>query len=38
MRADLLDAGEKVRHNSERLAQVVMACCERALSRPVLTT
>ena len=37
MRADLLDAGEKVRHNSERLAQVVMACCERALSRPVLT-
>ena len=37
MRADLLDAGEKVRHNSERLAQVVMACCERALSRPVPT-
>jgi uncharacterized cofD-like protein len=37
MRADLLDAGEKVRHNSERLAQVVMSCCERALSRPVLT-
>ena len=37
MRADLLDAGEKVRHNSERLAQVVMACCERVLSRSVLT-
>ncbi|HJX92468.1 MAG TPA: uridine diphosphate-N-acetylglucosamine-binding protein YvcK [Pyrinomonadaceae bacterium] len=37
MRADLLDAGEKVRHNSERLAQVVLACCERPLSRPVST-
>ena len=37
MRADLLDDGEKVRHNSARLAQVVMDCCERALSRPVLT-
>jgi uncharacterized cofD-like protein len=30
MRADLLDEGEKVRHNSERLAQVVMACREKA--------
>jgi len=37
MRADLLDDGEKVRHNSARLAQVVMDCCERALSRPLLT-
>jgi uncharacterized cofD-like protein len=37
VRADLLDEGEKVRHNSQRLAQVVMACCERALSRPALT-
>jgi len=26
IRADLLDANEKVRHNSERLAEVVMAC------------
>src|SRR6476659_1852635 len=33
MRADLLDEGEKVRHNSERLARVVMACRQRALSR-----
>jgi uncharacterized cofD-like protein len=33
MRTDLLDEGEKVRHNSERLARVVMACRLRALSR-----
>jgi len=33
MRTDLLDQGEKVRHNSERLARVVMACRLRALSR-----
>ena len=32
VRADLLDDGEKVRHNSERLAQVVLACRERALT------
>jgi uncharacterized cofD-like protein len=32
--ADLLDQGEKVRHDSERLAQVVAACWERAQSRP----
>lgn len=37
MRADLLDEGEKVRHNSERLASVVMACCEKASSRPEVT-
>ena len=30
VRADLLDEGEKVRHNSERLAQVVITCLERA--------
>lgn len=30
MRADLLDEGEKVRHNSQRLARVVMACREKA--------
>src|SRR4030095_9877225 len=34
VKADLLDAGEKVRHNSMRLAQVVMACREKALLRP----
>jgi uncharacterized cofD-like protein len=33
MRADLLDSGEKVRHNSERLARVVLACRELANSR-----
>lgn len=32
VRADLLDGGEKVRHNSEQLAEVVLACRERALS------
>lgn len=37
VRADLLDEGEKVRHNSERLARVVMACCEKALSRSTVT-
>lgn len=30
VRADLLDEGEKVRHNSEKLARVVLACCEQA--------
>lgn len=30
IRADLLDHGEKVRHDSDRLAQVVIACHERA--------
>lgn len=37
MRADLLDEGEKVRHNSERLARVVLACRERAISTSALT-
>ena len=32
VRADLLDEDEKVRHNSERLARVVMACREKARS------
>jgi uncharacterized cofD-like protein len=32
VRADLLDDGEKVRHNSDRLAQVVLSCRKRALS------
>ena len=38
VRADLLEEGEKVRHNSERLADVVVACHEQALSRPTLST
>jgi uncharacterized cofD-like protein len=37
VRADLLDEGEKVRHSSERLALVVLACRKQALSRPVLS-
>jgi uncharacterized cofD-like protein len=32
VRADLLDDGEKVRHNAERVAEVVLACRERVLS------
>lgn len=36
VKADLLDGGEKVRHNSVRLAQVVMACREKALLRPAV--
>ena len=34
VRADLLDEGEMVRHNSERLARVVIACEESAHSWP----
>jgi uncharacterized cofD-like protein len=34
VRADLLDEGEKVRHNPEKLARVVMACYEQAQPRP----
>ena len=37
MRADLLDEGEKVRHNSERLAQVVITCLERARSKSAVS-
>jgi uncharacterized cofD-like protein len=37
MQADLLDDGAKVRHNSQRLAQVVLACCKSARFRPVVT-
>ncbi|HEV8370043.1 MAG TPA: gluconeogenesis factor YvcK family protein [Pyrinomonadaceae bacterium] len=37
MRADLLDVGEKVRHDSVRLAHVVLACRERAISRSAVT-
>jgi uncharacterized cofD-like protein len=33
IRADLLDDGEKVRHNPDKLARVVLACCEQARAR-----
>ena len=33
VRADLLDEGEKVRHNPEKLARIVAACCEEARAR-----
>jgi len=33
VRADLLDGGEKVRHNADHLADVVLACRERVLSQ-----
>ena len=37
VRADLLDEGEKVRHNSDRLAQVVLSCRQRAYQRSAVT-
>jgi uncharacterized cofD-like protein len=37
MRGDLLEEGEKVRHHSDRLAQVVLKCRERALSHATVT-
>jgi uncharacterized cofD-like protein len=37
VRADLLDEGEKVRHNSDRLANVVIACYQRAYSQPTVS-
>ena len=36
VRADLLDDGEKVRHNPDRLARVAIACWEQARSRPTV--
>jgi uncharacterized cofD-like protein len=36
VRADLLDESEKVRHNPERLARVVIACWEQTRSRPAV--
>jgi uncharacterized cofD-like protein len=36
VRADLLDEGEMVRHDSERLARVVIACAERARSQTLV--
>jgi uncharacterized cofD-like protein len=35
VRADLLHAGEKVRHDSETLAEVVVACWQQASNRPL---
>ncbi|MCU1265394.1 MAG: putative gluconeosis factor [Acidobacteria bacterium] len=37
VRADLLHEGDKVRHNSETLASVVVGCLRRAKSRPLVT-
>ena len=37
VRAALLDEGEKARHNSESLANVVFDCWRQAASRPVAT-
>ncbi|HKE59623.1 MAG TPA: uridine diphosphate-N-acetylglucosamine-binding protein YvcK [Pyrinomonadaceae bacterium] len=37
IRADLLYEGEKVRHNSERLAEVVVECRQRALDRATVS-
>ncbi|HYY58813.1 MAG TPA: gluconeogenesis factor YvcK family protein [Pyrinomonadaceae bacterium] len=37
VRADLLDEGEKVRHNSEKLARVVAACCEQGREHGTVT-
>jgi uncharacterized cofD-like protein len=33
IRTDLLDEGEKVRHSPEKLARVIVACCEQARAR-----
>ncbi|MGH9967735.1 MAG: gluconeogenesis factor YvcK family protein [Pyrinomonadaceae bacterium] len=37
VRADLLDEGEKARHNSDSLARVVIACRQEAVSRPAIS-
>jgi uncharacterized cofD-like protein len=37
VRADLLDQSEKVRHNPERLAEVVLACRRKARSQPTVS-
>ncbi|HEV3469015.1 MAG TPA: YvcK family protein [Pyrinomonadaceae bacterium] len=37
VRADLLDEGEKVRHSPSKLARVILACYEKACSRPTMT-
>ena len=38
VRTDLLDEGEKVRHSPDKLARVIVACCEQARARPATTT
>jgi uncharacterized cofD-like protein len=37
IRANLLEEGEKVRHDSSRLAEIVLACRQQACSQPVVT-
>jgi len=37
IRADLLDEGEKVRHNPRRLASVVVDCYQRAFVQPIVS-
>jgi uncharacterized cofD-like protein len=37
VRADLLDEGEKVRHNADRLASVVLACRQQTCSQPTVS-
>ncbi|MFN2530319.1 MAG: uridine diphosphate-N-acetylglucosamine-binding protein YvcK [Pyrinomonadaceae bacterium] len=37
MLADLIDEGEKVRHSPQRLAQVVMACRQKACARSTVS-
>lgn len=37
VRADLLDEGEKARHDCDRLADIVIACRQQALSRPTIS-
>jgi uncharacterized cofD-like protein len=37
VRADLLDEGEKVRHNPEALAKIVMACRQQTSSQPIIS-
>jgi len=38
IRADLLERGEKVRHDSEKLAQVVISCHQHAALTPLAST
>lgn len=37
VRADLLEEGEKVRHDPNRLASVVIGCYQRAFSQPIVS-
>jgi uncharacterized cofD-like protein len=38
IRADLLDEGEKVRHNPGRLANIVLACHQQVCSQPTVSS